>query len=219
MDAETKSHLFEPFFTTKEVGKGTGLGLSTVYGIVKQTKGYIWAESEPGKGTSFEIYLPRTETRREAEGSDQASTAPRANEGPAAFAAGHNRGSGETVLLVEDELVIRSLVRNVLVTSGYAVIEAEDGERALEIFKTRAAEIDMIITDVVLPGAGGRDIVEAMSALRPGLPVLFMSGYTREVIDSHGALNPGLAFLQKPFSPDLLLSKVRELLDAPRRAD
>jgi two-component system cell cycle sensor histidine kinase/response regulator CckA len=119
---------------------------------------------------------------------------------------------------VEDELVIRSLVRNVLVSSGYSVIEAEDGERALEIFKTRAAEIDMVITDVVLPGAGGRDIVEGMSAARPGLPALFMSGYTREVIDSHGALSPGLAFLQKPFSPDLLLSKVRELLDAPRPA-
>jgi CheY-like chemotaxis protein len=194
-----------------------------VYGIVKQTKGYIWVESELGKGTSFEIYFPRTETRRDAEGSDRGqpapSAAPETNGGPEASAAGRNRGAGETILLVEDELVIRSLVRNVLVTSGYAVIEAEDGERALEIFGARAAEIDMVVTDVVLPGAGGRDIVEKMSAARPGLPTLFMSGYTREVIDSHGALSPGLAFLQKPFSPDLLLSKVRELLDAPRPAD
>jgi two-component system, cell cycle sensor histidine kinase and response regulator CckA len=222
MDAETKSHLFEPFFTTKEVGKGTGLGLSTVYGIVKQTKGYIWVESEPGKGASFAVYFPRTETRREADGPEAVQPAPtagaQAKGGSSAPGAATHRGAGETLLLVEDEIVIRSLVRSVLVSSGYAVIEAEDGERALEIFKARAAEIAMVITDVVLPGAGGRDIMERMTAARPGLPALFMSGYTREVIDSHGALNPGLAFLQKPFSPELLLGKVRELLDAPRPA-
>ncbi len=215
MDAETKSHLFEPFFTTKDVGKGTGLGLSTVYGIVKQTNGYIWVESEPGRGTSFEILFPHAEPHQAEVPGTNAENTP-AGADPPGPRADSPRGAGETVLLVEDETVIRSLVRNVLSSNGYAVLEAEDGERALDLFRARSADINLVITDVVLPGAGGRDIVERMHADRPGVPALFMSGYTRDVIDNHGALSPGLAFLQKPFSPDALLRKVREVLGAPR---
>jgi len=203
MDKEIKSHLFEPFFTTKEVGRGTGLGLSTVYGIVKQTGGYIWAESEPGKGTSFDIYFPRV--RGDAHTLRQ--TAPT-----------EVRGGRESILLVEDEPMIRILVCNVLGGYGYVVYEADDGEHAEDIIEARRGEIDLIITDVVLPGMSGKDLVERLAAAHPGIPALFMSGYTRDVIDSHGVPTAGVAFLQKPFSPEALLLKVREILDAPADA-
>jgi PAS domain S-box-containing protein len=203
MDKEIKSHLFEPFFTTKEVGRGTGLGLSTVYGIVKQTGGYIWAESAPGKGTSFDIYFPRVQGDAEA---------------PSEAAPTEVRGGRESILLVEDEAMIRVLVCNVLGGHGYVVYEADDGEHAEDIIEARGGGIDLIITDVVLPGMSGRELVERLAAAYPGIPALFMSGYTRDVIDNHGVLHAGLAFLQKPFSPEALLRKVREVLDVTRHA-
>ena len=202
MDKEIKSHLFEPFFTTKEVGRGTGLGLSTVYGIVKQTGGYIWAESESGKGTSFDIYFPRIK-----------GDAHTLRQTPPAKV----RGGRESILLVEDEAMIRILVSNVLGGYGYLVYEADDGEHAEDIIEARGGEIDLIITDVVLPGMSGKDLVERLVAAHPGIPALFMSGYARDVIDNHG-LPTGVAFLQKPFSPEALLRKVREVLDAPADA-
>jgi DNA-binding response OmpR family regulator len=173
-----------------------------VYGIVKQTNGSIWVESEPGAGTTFEILFPSAMAVAEAE--------------PPVPSPSGLRGGSETVLLVEDESVIRSLVRNVLSSHGYAVLEAENGEKALGIFRSRKADIDMIIADVVLPGTGGRDIVEGMLTDRPGMSALFMSGYTRDVIDNHGVLTSGLAFLQKPFTPETLLRTVREVLDGRR---
>jgi two-component system cell cycle sensor histidine kinase/response regulator CckA len=203
MDKEIKSHLFEPFFTTKEVGRGTGLGLSTVYGIVKQTGGYIWAESEPGKGTTFDIYFPRVRADADA---------------PKETAPTEIRGGRESILLVEDEAMIRVLVCNVLGGYGYNVYEADDGEHAEDIIEARGGGIDLIITDVVLPGMSGRELVERIAAAHPGIPALFMSGYTPDVIDNHGVLHAGLAFLQKPFSPEALLLKVREVLDAPMHA-
>jgi two-component system cell cycle sensor histidine kinase/response regulator CckA len=204
MDSETRSHLFEPFFTTKEVGKGTGLGLSMVYGIVKQTGGYIWVESEPGAGATFDIFFPRVH------GSAETSSAARPP--------GEVRGGNESILLVEDESMIRALVRSVLASNGYSVLDADNGEHAKEIFQAHGAGIDLIIADIVLPGISGRDLVEHMKASRPDMPALFMSGYTPDVIDNHGELNPGLAFLQKPFTPESLLLKVREVLDTYRRA-
>ena len=203
MDRETRSHLFEPFFTTKEVGKGTGLGLSTVYGIVKQTGGYIWVESVPGEGATFDIFFPRAQGTVDAQA--------------IAGLPGDVRGGNESILLVEDESMIRALVRNVLVSNGYSVTEADNGEHAKEIFQANGAHIDLVVTDVVLPGIGGRDLIEHMKASRPDLPALFMSGYTPDVIDNHGQLHPGLAFLQKPFTPESLLLKIREVLDAHRR--
>jgi PAS domain S-box-containing protein len=203
MDRETRSHLFEPFFTTKEVGKGTGLGLSTVYGIVKQTGGYIWVESEPGAGATFDIFFPRAHS-------------PAETQIPAELP-GEVRGGNESILLVEDESMIRVLVRSVLASNGYTVLEADNGEQAKEIFQARGAGIDIIIADIVLPGISGRDLVEHMKASRPDMPALFMSGYTPDVIDNHGQLQPGLAFLQKPFTPESLLLKVREVLDTHRR--
>jgi PAS domain S-box-containing protein len=199
MSPEIKSHLFEPFFTTKEVGKGTGLGLSTVYGIVKQTGGYIWAESELGKGSAFDIYFPRVEDGMVAA------------ESPAV--AQEVRGGTEAILIVEDEAMIRALVKNVLGSHGYTVFEADNGENAQKVFRGQGA-IRLILTDVVLPGMSGRDLVERLAELRPEIPAIFMSGYTRDVIDSHGILHAGLAFLQKPFTPDTLLLKVREVLDS-----
>ena len=203
MDKEIKSHLFEPFFTTKEVGRGTGLGLSTVYGIVKQTGGYIWAESEPGMGTVFDIYFPRV---REDAGAARETTS------------GEVRGGRETVLVIEDEAMIRILVCNVLGSYGYNVYEADDGEHAEDIINAKGGGIDLIITDVVLPGMSGRDLVERLAAVHPGIPALFMSGYSQDVVGNHGVPTAGVAFLKKPFSPEALLLKVREVLDPPAHA-
>jgi PAS domain S-box-containing protein len=204
MDKDIKAHLFEPFFTTKEVGKGTGLGLSTAYGIVKQTGGYIWAESEPGKGTSFDIYFPRVRDRADPSDTGAAPT--------------DVRGGRESILLVEDEAMIRVLVCNVLGGHGYTVYEADDGEHAEDIIQARGGGIDLIITDVVLPGMSGRDLVERLAGTYPGISTVFMSGYTRDVVDNHGVAPAGVAFLQKPFSPEALLVKVREVLDAKNNA-
>ncbi len=199
MDDETKQRLFEPFFTTKELGKGTGLGLSTVYGIVKQSRGSIWVYSEPGEGTCFKIYLPRHEP---AEGAHRA--AKRARAAP--------RGK-ETILLVEDEAVVRMLAAEIMRKSGYHVLEAGNGAAALRLIDDRKNFIDLMLTDVVMPGMGGRQLVEQLPAFLMGMKVLYMSGYPDEAIGRHGFLEPGTPFLQKPFTADGLLRKVREILD------
>jgi two-component system, cell cycle sensor histidine kinase and response regulator CckA len=199
MDAETTAHLFEPFFTTKEVGKGTGLGLATVYGIVKQSEGYITVYSEPGHGTTFKIYLPRV-----------AGPAPAA--APAPAPPERSRGS-ETVLVVEDEEAVRSLSRRALEASGYTVLAAADGPDALRLVERYGGPIHLVLTDVVMPGMTGREMAERLTQRRPGLRVLYMSGYPGDAIVHRGALEPGTAFLQKPFMPEDLTRKVREVLD------
>ncbi|MBI5419354.1 MAG: response regulator [Deltaproteobacteria bacterium] len=200
MDPETISHIFEPFFTTKEVGKGTGLGLSTVYGIVKQSGGYIWVYSEPGRGTTFKIYLPQA--------TEEAETAK-----PAEVRAGLLGGS-ETILLVEDEDSVRSLVREVLARNGYTVLAARNGEDALRACDGNAGAIHLMLCDVVMPGMSGVELARRIVPLRPEIKVLYMSGYTDTAIVRQGVLDPGTAFLEKPFAPDALARKVREVLDS-----
>ncbi|HEX6746777.1 MAG TPA: PAS domain S-box protein [Longimicrobium sp.] len=197
MEPDVLQHLFEPFFTTKPAGKGTGLGLSTVYGIVKQSGGYVWAESLPGEGSRFVVLLPRVPDG--------------AREKTAAAEPAPGRGCGATVLLVEDEDSVRSLARRVLSRAGYAVLEAGDGERALEVARAHAGAIDLLLTDVVMPGGGGRRLAEAMAALRPATRVLYMSGYPGDAIAEHG-LAPEVDLLPKPFSPDGLLRRVAAAL-------
>jgi len=199
MDVETKAHLFEPFFTTKEKGKGTGLGLAMVYGIVKQTGGYVWVYSEPGRGTTFKIYLPRVEAAPEP-------LVPK----PAPVSL---RGS-ETVLMVEDEEAVRRLIRKVLETRGYVVIAAEGGAEALRLANAHDGVIHLLVTDVVMPGMSGRDLAQYLGSVRPETKVLYLSGYTDDAIIQHGVLEPGIAFLQKPFTPQGLARKVRQVLDA-----
>jgi two-component system, cell cycle sensor histidine kinase and response regulator CckA len=198
MDKETQSRIFEPFFTTKEKGKGTGLGLSTVYGIVKQSGGYIFAQSELGRGTTFRIYLPRVED-------------PAEHAGPVKNPAAATGGS-ETVLLVEDEESVRELVRETLANKGYNVIEADNGETGLRVSAEYAGTIDLLVTDVVMPGMSGRELAQRVTAARPQIKVLFLSGYTEDAIIHEGVLEPGTAFLQKPFTLQLLSRKVREVL-------
>jgi two-component system cell cycle sensor histidine kinase/response regulator CckA len=201
MSATTQAHIFEPFFTTKERGKGTGLGLSTVYGIVKQSEGYVWLESEPGRGTTFKVYLPRVDAPIE-------TPAP----GLAPVAA---RGGAETILVVEDQEPVRRLTCKILETQGYAVLVAADGPEALQMAERHQGVIDILVTDVVMPGMSGREVGRRLAAVRPGMRVLYLSGYADDSIVSHGVLAPGLAFLQKPFTPETLARRVRELLDAP----
>ncbi len=199
MDAHTRAHIFEPFFTTKEKGKGTGLGLATVYGIIKQSGGNVWVYSEPGAGTTFKIYLPRVvETVEPPQ--------------PALIRASQPQGS-ETILLVEDEESIRSLVLGILQAHGYKVLGAGHPHEALDISKKFEGPIHLLFTDVVMPQMNGREVAEQISAARPNTKVLYMSGYTDHAIAHHGVLNPGVPFLQKPFSPEALAHKVREVLD------
>jgi CheY-like chemotaxis protein len=201
MDAQTLPRIFEPFFTTKEKGKGTGLGLSTVYGIVKQSDGYISVDSEPGRGTTFRVYLPRVEEPLELPAAQAASAQPPA-------------GGGETILLVEDEAALRSMIREILEEAGYTVLAGATPEEALALTRDHAGPVPLMLTDVVMPQMGGRDLAAQVAALRPGLRVLYMSGYTDEAVVHHGMLDVGTQFLQKPFTTDALLSRVRDLLAA-----
>jgi two-component system cell cycle sensor histidine kinase/response regulator CckA len=198
MDRQTVAHIFEPFFTTKEAGRGTGLGLSTVYGIVKQSGGYIWVYSEPGKGSTFKVYLPRV---------DEIPEAARAVQSPA-----RPQRCTETILIVEDEEAVRELIQTVLTEKGYDVITSLDPQHAEQIAARFPGEIHLLLTDVVMPGTSGRELAARISAGRRDMRVLFMSGYTDNVITSGGMLEEGLAFLQKPFSPAALVQKVREVL-------
>jgi len=200
MDAATQAHIFEPFFTTKEKGKGTGLGLATVYGIVKQSGGYVWVYSEPGRGTSFKIYLPRIE--------EQAPTATRDRKRDLSSLP---RGT-ETVLLVEDEKGVRELAREYLEMSGYTVIEAENGHAALELAAMHSGPIHLLMTDVVMPGISGRELADRVGKVRPGVKVLYMSGYTDQSVVHHGILEDDAVLLQKPFTVTTLASKLREIL-------
>ena len=199
MDATVRAHLFEPFFTTKEVGKGTGLGLATVYGIVKQSGGYISVSSEPGHGSSFKIYLPRIATPAEP---------------PAGAPKGGPAPGSETVLVVEDEPAVLTLSRRALESQGYVVLAASDADAALRVVERHGGMIHLLLTDVVMPGLSGRELADRLSAQRPGIRVLYMSGYPGDAVVQHGTLPLGSAFLQKPFSPDGLARKVRDVLDA-----
>lgn len=201
MDEKTVSQVFEPFFTTKGPGKGTGLGLSTVYGIVKQSGGYIWVYSEPDKGSTFKVYFPRTEDR---EGAPHKAVSPVED----------LRGQ-ETVLVVEDEESIRNLACAVLRGYGYPVLPACDGEDALRVAGEHEGEISLLLTDVVMPKMGGRDLYDRIRQQHPEIKVLYMSGYTDNAIVHHRVLDPGTAFLQKPFSPISLARKVKEVLEIP----
>jgi CheY-like chemotaxis protein len=201
MDSETQAHLFEPFFTTKPKGLGVGLGLSTIYGIVRQSGGYIWAFSELGEGTTFQIYLPRVEAEEEAFSGD-GQKAPRTVV-----------GGSETILLVEDDPLVRRLARQVLEESGYSVVPAANGPEALQALKSHKDSIHLLLTDVVMPRMSGREVADRVVSQRPDAKVLFMSGHTEDAIVYHGVLEPGVAFLQKPFTPHGLLTKVRDVLD------
>src|SRR5579862_6882111 len=197
MDKETQSRIFEPFFTTKEKGKGTGLGLSTVYGIVKQSGGYVMVQSEEGRGTTFHIYLPQVEGTAEKHAippSDAAS------------------GGSETILLVEDEESVRQLVRDTLTAKGYKVLEADGGEAGMALSARHSGKIQLVITDVVMPGVGGPEMVKQLSLSRPDMKVLYLSGYTEDSVINDGSIQSGTAFLQKPFSLQNLSRKVREVL-------
>ena len=201
MDPETRAHVFEPFFTTKEVGKGTGLGLATVYGIVKQNNGYIEVSSEPGKGTQFKIYLPYA--------LDQ-GVYPVTEETPAEAAV----GGSETILLAEDEESVRAIACEFLASLGYTVLVAEGPEKALRLATEHPGEIQLLLTDVIMPGMNGRDLSLRLREIRPAIKSLFISGFTADVLSQRGILADGVNFLAKPFSRDKLACKVREVLDA-----
>jgi two-component system, cell cycle sensor histidine kinase and response regulator CckA len=201
MDGKTQARIFEPFFTTKAKGKGSGLGLATVYGIVKQSNGYIWVYSEPGKGTTFKIYFPRVHEKQ-----PNASSTPKVQ----------NSGfvGSETILVVEDESAVRTLTIRILKDHGYHVLEASNGSEALRVAKEYQGELHMIVTDVIMPGMSGKTMIAQLEAERPDIKVLYISGYTDNAIVHHGILDSNVAFLQKPFSIESLARKVREGLDA-----
>lgn len=198
MDNQTQKRIFEPFFTTKEAGKGTGLGLATVYGIIKQSNGFIWVESELNQGTTFKIQFPRV---------DQPSTAVK-NESISTFPSGT-----ETILLVEDEEQVRRAAIEVLTVLGYQVFEAGNGPQAIQLAKLYKETIHLLLTDVVMPKMNGKEMAEHVKALHPEIEVLYMSGYNDDIIANHGVLDENLHFLPKPFSPSTLADKVREVLD------
>jgi two-component system, cell cycle sensor histidine kinase and response regulator CckA len=198
MDKETLSHIFEPFFTTKGVGQGTGLGLSTVYGIVKQSEGYIWVYSEPGQGTTFKVYLPLkpgtvTPTQKD-------SAPPRSDR-------------GESILVVEDEAPVRYMMKRALEGAGYRVLDAGDATEALDVLAHTTEKVSLVLTDVVMPGESGRALADRIVTLIPGVSVLFTSGYTDGEIARRGLLGPGAAFIQKPITPAALVRAVQEGLE------
>ena len=200
MDADTMSHLFEPFFTTKPLGEGTGLGLSTVYGIVKQSGGDVVVQSAPGRGSTFRIYLPR------ADESAQVS-------GPTTTSAPEAIPREATILVVEDEAAVRTLVCRVLARQGYVILEAGDGPSAVRAFDGCGQSIDLLLTDVMLPGGVlGHVLAERLTSSRPQLRVLYMSGYARDAIVHDGRLDDGVDFLEKPFTPEVLVQRVRQAL-------
>jgi len=201
MDAETQARIFEPFFTTKDLGKGTGLGLSTVYGIVKQSGGNIGVYSEPGRGTTFRIYLPRIRKAPETVEPEEAREP-------------LPRGS-ETILLVEDEAGVRTLAKTILQIQGYTVLDAAQGKDAFLLSGQHEGLIHLMVTDMVMPEMSGREVADRLKPLRPNMKVLFMSGFTDKALVHNGELDPGIAFLQKPFTPQTLARKVREVLDSP----
>jgi CheY-like chemotaxis protein len=200
MDSATRAQIFDPFFTTKP--KGTGLGLSTVYGIVKQSGGFIWVYSEPGQGTTFRLYLPRVD------GPAQSLAEPRPTR--------ESLAGTETILVVEDEEVVRTLTQRVLESHGYAVHAFGSGREALERVEGLAGPLDLLVTDVVMPDMNGRELAGRLAKSRPDTAVLYVSGYTNEAIVQHGVLVRGVYFLQKPFAPDALTRKVRQVLDAAK---
>ncbi len=201
MTPEVVAQIFEPFFTTKELGKGTGLGLATVYGVVKQSGGYIWVDSTPGEGSSFKVFLPRTSERI-------AGATPTVPNVPDAT---HR----ETILLVEDAEPLRRLAQSILEQHGYRTLTAEHGEAALRLTAEHRHPIDLLLTDVVMPGINGRVLSERLLPQYPHMKVLYMSGYTDSFIAGHGVLEQGRALLHKPFTEEALLAKVRQVLDAP----
>jgi signal transduction histidine kinase len=199
MDEATKAHIFEPFFTTKGPGRGTGLGLAVVYGIVKQSGGHIAVYSEPGRGTTFKVYLPRVEDVPAA--------------GKSHFGVTRSPAGTETILLAEDEDAVRALARHVLKMLGYTVLEAGHGKEALRLAEEHPGSIHLLVTDVVMPELGGQELAGRLSARRPEVRVLYLSGYTEDTVVRHGVLEPETAFLQKPFTPATLAQRVREVLD------
>lgn len=203
MDKETQAHIFEPFFTTKGPGQGTGLGLSTVYGIVKQSEGYIWVYSEPGKGTTFKIYFPRIE----------AAADPIESVAKSAIPLGY-----ETILLAEDDESMRGLTRACLESGGYSVIDVANGDAALQTASRYQGTIHLILTDVIMPGISGPQLAEALSKIRPETKVLYISGYTADLIARHGVLEAQIELLEKPFTREALLRKVRQVLDSGQMA-
>jgi CheY-like chemotaxis protein len=199
MSPEVRERAFEPFFTTKEVGGGTGLGLATVYGIVRQSGGHIWLYSEPGVGTTFKMFFPSVDAPEAISSEVAHEIAPRGT---------------ETILVVEDDPAVRILVEDILASAGYRVLAAEDGPSALQVAQQHSGEIDLLLTDVVLPKMGGREVASNLTRLRPSIKVLFMSGYTGRSATQHGTLDSDVHFLPKPFSPDALCEKVRAVLTA-----
>jgi CheY-like chemotaxis protein len=198
MDEVTKARIFEPFFTTKEVGKGTGLGLAMVHGIVTQSGGFIEVDSAPGRGTRFQVYLPRVSGPTTEGGTGSAAK---------------TQGGSETVLFVEDETRVRELGHLALRSVGYNVLEAPDGEQALRLVARHPGPIHLLVTDVVMPRMSGRALADQLTLARPNVKVLYISGYADEALSRHGVPTPGSAFLQKPFTPGSLARKVHDLLD------
>jgi len=209
MSPETQSRIFEPFFTTKDAGHGTGLGLATVYGIVKQSGGFVWVYSELGLGTTFKIYLPIVP---EDDPVDHVQAAH-----PVTALDRQAGAGGHTILLAEDERAVRVLARTFLERAGYTVLEADGPAAAIDLASRESEPIGLLLTDIVMPGSSGTELYARLSAAQPGLKVLFMSGYTDASAVRHGLLQPGVAFLQKPFTAQTLVERVREVISQPPR--